>query len=359
LSQKAKTLIAKLAATHKIGAEELSYIISQTDPIFWQKVREEADRVRQKYVGDAVHLRGLVEFSNYCRCNCCYCGLRRDNREVHRYRLEPEEIVQTALFAAELGYGTVVLQSGEDPYFSAEIIEQIILEIKKKTALAITLSVGERTEEDYTIWRQAGADRYLLRHETADPTLYSSLHPGRKLEERIGCLKSLHRLGFEVGSGFMVGLPGQGPDTLAADLLLLQKLDVDMLGIGPFIPSPQTPLDREAGGSFEQTVNMVALARLILPLANIPATTAMGTLSAEGREITLKAGANVVMPNVTPTKYRSLYQIYPGKICTGEEAGECRLCIEGRIKSIGRTVGQGQGESLKYLQRSANDGKHA
>lgn len=359
MSQKLRKLIAKLSEKQSLDHEELSYLISQSDQALWQELWQEADRIRHKYVGDAVHLRGLVEFSNYCRCNCNYCGLRRDNKEVLRYRLEPEEIVKTALFAAELGYGTVVLQSGEDPFYTAEVMEEIILKIKAQTDLAITLSIGERSKQEYAMWRQAGADRYLLRHETADPKLYSALHPGRKLESRIECLQTLHSLGYEVGSGFMVGLPGQSAETLAADLLLLQELDVHMVGIGPFIPSPQTPLEKETGGSFDQTVNLVALARLLLPWANIPATTAMGTLRPDGREITLASGANVVMPNVTPTKYRTLYQIYPGKICTGEEAGECRLCIESRIKSIGRTIGQGQGGSLKYLQRSWHDGKYA
>ena len=359
MSRKANALIAKLAAGQCLSRGELSYILSQTDQEFWQSVRRRADAVRADYVGEAIHLRGLVEFSNYCRCNCLYCGLRRENKAVSRYRLQPEELVRTALFAAELGYGTVVLQSGEDLFYTGELLAQIIKEIKAKTNLAITLSVGERTEEEYALWRQAGADRYLIRHETADPALYAALHPQRTQRERVGCLQTLRALGYEVGSGFMVGLPGQSAETLASDLSLLRELDVDMVGIGPFIPSPSTPLAEESGGSFERTVNLVALLRLMLPEANIPATTAMGTLRPNGREIALAAGANVMMPNVTPTRYRPLYEIYPGKICTGEEAGECRLCIEGRIKSIGRTVGQGQGESLKYRKRNAAAGKYA
>jgi len=359
LSRKIKALIAKLAAGDGPSCEELTLLISQTDSQIWQEIRLLADSVRAKHVGSDVHLRGLIEFSNHCRANCLYCGLRRENRALERYRLEPQEIVETALLADQLGYGTVVLQSGEDPFYTKELLAEIIAEIKGRTELAITLSVGERTFDEYALWREKGADRYLLRHETADPALYASLHPKRTLEERVKCLKALRSLGYEVGAGFMVGLPGQTPETLARDLLLLVELDVDMIGIGPFVPNPHTPLAREEGGSFEQTVNMVALTRLLMPTANIPATTAMGSLRPDGREITLKAGANVLMPNVTPKRFRPLYEIYPGKICTDEEAGQCRLCIEGRIKSCGRTVGTGQGASLKYQQRSALHGNHA
>lgn len=320
----------------------------QSEPA--QAVLKAADRLRALTVGEEVHLRGLIEFSNYCRGNCNYCGLRRDNRQAFRYRLTQEEILAAATLGARLGYRTVVLQSGEDPAFTGEGLAEIIKEIKK-LGLVVTLSVGERPRRDYELWREAGAERYLIRHETADLLLYARLHPGRSLKERLDCVQILKDLDYQVGMGFMVGLPGQTPATLVEDLRLIRRVNAEMVGIGPYIPHPETPLAGCPGGTMEQTVLMVALARLVLPHALIPATTALGSINPKGREAALQAGANVVMPNLTPTQYRTAYEIYPNKICTGEEAGECRRCITGRIVALGRRVSDGPGHNSEWLKR--------
>ena len=306
-----------------------------------------ADRLRAASVGDAVHLRGLIEFSNTCRKNCRYCGLRSGNLALARYRLSPDQIVRTAKEAARLGYGSVVLQSGEDPAFTAEGLGRIIRDIKSATPLAVTLSVGERPSSDYQAWRQAGADRYLLRIETTDPDLFVRLHPDDDLEQRKACLYALKELDYQLGSGVMVGLPGQTPEMLARDVLWLHGLGAEMIGVGPFIPHPDTPLRDERGGTVGQTLRLVAVLRLVFPYAHIPATTAMGALDPEGREKALQAGANVVMPNVTPPEVRPKYALYPGKICLGEGAPLCRTCITARIRSIGRTVADGPGHTLR------------
>ncbi len=318
-----------------------------------RQILQEADRLRAETVGGAVHLRGLIEFSNYCRNNCLYCGLRRDNRQVSRYRMTPAEIITAAEHGARLGYKTVVLQSGEDLTFSGEAIAAIIREIKR-LGLVVTLSIGEREPREYELWRSAGAERYLMRHETADPLLYERLHPGQSLVQRVALLKVLNELGYQVGTGFMVGLPGQNAETLWSDLELARELQAEMVGIGPFIPHPGTPLGQEPGGTVEQTCLMVALIRLGLPYALIPATTALGSIDPLGREAALRAGANVVMPNLTPKKYRPDYQIYPNKICLGEEAAECRGCITRRIEAIGRTVANDPGHNMAWLKRQQN-----
>lgn len=315
-----------------------------------RQLRQWADQLRAKTVGPEVHLRGLLEFSSYCRNNCLYCGLRRDNRKLPRYRMSPAEIIAAAERGAQLGFKTVVLQSGEDPVFTGEILAEIIREIKR-LGLVVTLSVGEREPWEYELWRVAGAERYLMRHETADPEFYRRLHPGQRLEKRISLLKVLKELDYQVGTGFMVGLPGQTPATLLADLDLLQQLEAEMVGIGPFIPHPDTPLGEYPGGSADLTCLMVALARLTLPYALIPATTALGTIDPLGREKALCSGANVVMPNLTPQVHREDYQIYPNKICTGEEAAECRDCLTRRITSIGRVIATDSGHHPLWLQR--------
>ena len=314
--------------------EELDYLL------------EKADQKREEICGDEVHLRAIIEFSSYCKQNCYYCGLRKDNQKLKRYQLEKEEIIKTAQMAADLGYQTVVLQSGEDEYPAAEVAE-IIKEIKNTTEMAITLSLGERDFAAYKLWRDAGADRYLLKHEIADRVLYEKYHPGMSFENRIESLKYLKTIGYQIGSGVIIDLPGQTPEIMAEDLLLSQDLELDMIGSGPFIPHQQTPLKGSKTGTVEMTLKFTALSRLLLPLAHIPATTALGTIDAEGRQKALKAGANVVMPNVTDSKYREKYQIYPEKICVNEEAGDCRQCIGGIITSLGRHVSQNKGHSLR------------
>lgn len=301
-----------------------------------------ADRIRKKYVGDAIHLRGLIEFSNICRNNCLYCGIRRGNGKVARYRMEEDELIETARRAAALGFKTVVMQSGEDMYYTQEKMCRII-EAIKKFDVAVTLSIGERSYGDYKAFREAGADRYLMRIETTDKDLYHRLDPGMSWQHRYECLLMIKELGYELGSGIMVGLPGQSLESIAADLMFLRRLGVDMAGIGPFIPHPETPLAGEPGGSLHLALRTMAIMRLLLPDINIPATTAMESLHPDGRMMALQGGANVVMPNVTEGEYRKLYELYPGKICVNDTPVHCRSCISRKILSIGRTIGTGYG----------------
>jgi biotin synthase len=301
-----------------------------------------ADKVRKENVGDEVHLRGLIEFSNICKRNCKYCGLRSENKTLERYRISAQDIVKYAQKASEMGYKTIVLQSGEDEYFSREVLCKIIEEIKKLD-VALTLSVGERSFDDYKAFKDCGADRYLMRIETTDKDLYKKMHPNMDYENRVECLKTIKKLGYETGTGCLVGLNGQTLDSLAQDILFFKELDADMVGIGPFIAHPQTPLKDDPNGNFTLALKVMALTRLMMPNINIPATTAMETLNPNGRVIALQSGANVVMPNVTTTEYRAKYEIYPNKICINENPSMCRNCIEGKIKSIGRTIATSQG----------------
>ncbi|MGM0410553.1 MAG: [FeFe] hydrogenase H-cluster radical SAM maturase HydE [Bacillota bacterium] len=305
-----------------------------------------ADKKRKEIFGDEVHLRAIIEFSSYCNKNCYYCGLRKDNDEIKRYQLSKEKIIETALMAADLGYKTVVLQSGEDDY-EAKKIADIIKTIKKKTEMAVTLSVGERDFSDYKLWYKAGADRYLLKHECANEKLYKKYHPGMSFKNRIATLKYLKKLGYQIGSGVIIGLPEQTVEILANDLILAKNLDLDMIGSGPFIAHQKTPLKDNKNGTIEMTLKFTALSRLLLPLTHIPATTALGTIDSKGREKALKVGANVVMPNVTDSQYRDKYEIYPDKICVNEKAGNCRKCIGNIISSLGRKVSKKRGDSLK------------
>ncbi|EEG77304.1 [FeFe] hydrogenase H-cluster radical SAM maturase HydE [Dethiobacter alkaliphilus] len=306
-----------------------------------------ADGVRKSQMGDEVHLRGLIEFSNYCERNCTYCGLRSSHKDLARYRMEEEEILAVAAAAVPLGYRTVVLQSGEDSYYDAQTVASIVHRLKKELGLVITLSLGERNRDEYKLWKDAGADRYLLKHETADADLYAALHPDMTWERRRQSLLTLRELGYQVGSGCMVGLPGQTLNALAEDLLFLQALDVEMAGIGPFVPNPHTPLAKAEGGTVEMTLKMIAVARLLLPKAHLPATTALGSIDKQGRQKALTGGANVVMPNITPNRYRRMYEIYPNKICLDDNPAHCRNCIGGIIASLGRHVADGPGHSPK------------
>ena len=332
--------IAKAEREHRLTETEIAALLA--DAAIEEQLAQAADRVRAAFVGDGIHLRGLIEFSNICRQNCMYCGLRHDNRRIERYRLEPAEIVRLAGQAKAYGYQTVVLQSGEDLYFSAGVLADILREIKKM-GLAITLSVGERSFAEYQAWRQAGADRYLLRIETTDPVLYEQLDPGMTYANRVRCLQDLRRLGYEVGTGSLIGLPGQTVRSLARDILFFQQLDADMVGIGPLIPNGDTPLAGALPGDFHRTRRMVSLLRLLLPEANIPATTAMETLQPDARVIILASGANVVMPNVTEGDYRRKYALYPGKICVADTPAQCRSCMGGKIAGMGRYVATDQG----------------
>ncbi|MGO8757947.1 MAG: [FeFe] hydrogenase H-cluster radical SAM maturase HydE [Terracidiphilus sp.] len=316
-----------------------------------------ADSVRQQYVGDAVHLRGLIEISSHCQRQCMYCGLRKANRGIERYRMTRDEILDCAHLGVRLGYGTVVMQAGEDDALTAEWIAGIVREIKRETPLAVTLSLGERSRDELRLWRNAGADRYLLRFETSDPYLYRAIHPQRfsGSPDRLMLLKELKGLGYEAGGGVMVGIPGQSYDSLARDVLAFQALDLDMIGIGPYIAHPATPLGSgalrpslppldQAPADEQMVYKMIALARILCPAANIPSTTALATINrVNGRKHGLSAGANVVMPNLTPVQYRSLYQIYPAKACIEESATDCNRCLSGQIRSLGRFPGRGAG----------------
>lgn len=296
-----------------------------------------ADKIRREYVGNEVHLRGLIEFSNICKCNCKYCGLRSENKTIDRYRISEEEIISYAKNAVKMGYKTVVLQSGEDKFFDTDKMCNIIKKIKELD-IALTLSIGERTFEEYKAFKQAGADRYLIRIETTDKNLYKKMHPNMDFNNRIRCLEDLKTLGYEVGTGCLVGLPEQTIESLANDILFFKEIEADMIGIGPFIPHPQTPLKDEKHGDFILALKVMALTRILLKDINIPATTAMETLNPNGRIIALQSGANVVMPNITTSEYREKYEIYPNKICIHENPDKCRGCIENKITSIGRTI---------------------
>lgn len=328
-------LIKKAEELHQLTRDEIVSLLNSNE--YDKELFEAADRVRKKYVGDEVHLRGLIEFTNICKRNCLYCGLRAQNSNIKRYRLQPEEIVDLAKKAVGYGYKTLVLQGGEDDYYNVERMTYIIKEIKKLN-VAMTLSLGEKTTEEYKAYKEAGADRYLLRIETTDKKLYEDMDPGMSHEERMRCLEDLKTLDFEVGTGCLVGLPNQTMESLAEDILFFKSINADMIGIGPFIPNEDTPLKDEKGGEFTISLKVMAITRLLLPDINIPATTAMESLNKQGRIIALQSGANVVMPNVTEGEYRKLYALYPGKICVNDTPGHCRSCITGKINAINRRV---------------------
>ena len=352
--------------------------MTKTEIIKWLQASDpaelfdEADKVRKQFCGDGVYLRGIIEFSNYCKRNCCYCGLRKDNSKIHRYRLSAQEIIDAAKVADKLGYSTVVLQSGEDLDYSIFDLCAVITAIKRETKCVVTMAVGEMEKDDYMAMKAAGADRYLLKIETSDRELFKKLKPDSDFDQRLQCLHWLKELGYEVGSGVMVGLPGQSLEVLADDLLLFKELDLDMIGIGPFIPHPNTPLgcralEHSSIGALEGsdnavkcsndqmftnnlldlTLRMVALTRIITRNTNIPATTAVGTIDREGRQKALQCGANIMMPNVTPAQYRKYYEIYPDKICIDEKPSDCSNCIAAMLASTGRYVATGTGASLK------------
>lgn len=341
-----KALVEKLERERVLSREEFVQLLDGADEAATILLREKATACRQKVYGQAVYLRGLIEFTNYCKNDCYYCGIRRSNRCASRYRLTPEEILECCRQGYELGYRTFVLQGGEDPYYTPEKIEALIRSIKARYPnCALTLSVGERSREVYQQWFEAGADRYLLRHETADPEHYALLHPGElSLENRIRCLWDLKQIGYQVGCGFMVGSPGQTSVQLAEDLLLIARLQPHMVGIGPFIPQKDTPFGSAPAGTLERTLYLLSIIRLMLPQVLLPATTALGTIHPQGRELGLLAGANVCMPNLSPVSVREKYALYDNKICTGEEAAECVQCLHRRIESVGLQVAPGRGD---------------
>lgn len=347
---------------------ELLDWLHETDERRLEELWRRADEVRRAEVGDEVHLRGLVEISNVCARECLYCGVRAGNAEIDRYRMSADEILACARKAVDFGYGTTVLQSGEDPKLTGPWVADLIHRIKAETGLAVTLSLGERSRKDWEMWKAAGADRYLLRFETSNRELFERIHPavcGGKPAERIAMLRELRGIGFEVGSGVMIGIPGQSYEDLANDIELFAELDLDMIGVGPYLPHPETPMgrgecpalptDQQVPNSEQMTYKTVALTRLACPRTNIPSTTALATVNREsGRELGLQRGANIVMPNLTPPEYRCKYEIYPAKACLHETAEHCRGCLERRILSLGRTVGGGRGDSRNWQSRQGD-----
>lgn len=331
-------LVDKLFETGDLSDDELKILIESDE--FNEPLAEAADIRRRENYGDKVYIRGLIEFTNFCRNNCYYCGIRRDNKKAERYRLTKDEILLCCDEGYRLGFRTFVMQGGEDPYYSDEMICDIVSKIKSRYPdCAVTLSIGEKPRESYQAFFDAGADRYLLRHETADPEHYGKLHPkAMSLENRKRSLFDLKEIGYQVGSGFMVGSPYQTTENLISDLRFLQKLKPDMIGIGPYITHADTPFAEFKSGDVMLTLRLVSILRLMFPYALIPSTTALGTIHPQGRELGLKAGANVVMPNLSPVSVRKLYSLYENKICTGEEAAQCRGCLERRVESAGYKI---------------------
>ena len=329
------TLVEKLRINRDLTDAELRALIE--DPSHDAALTAAADAVRREHYGDAVYLRGLIEFTSYCKNNCLYCGLRAGNANAERYRLSKDEILSCCEEGYALGYRTFVLQGGEDPYYSDDLICDIVRTIKERYPdCAVTLSIGEKPRESYERYFKAGADRYLLRHETADPAHYAALHPGNmSSENRKRCLFDLKAIGYQVGAGFMVGSPYQTTENLIADLRFLQELQPDMIGIGPFISHHDTPFKDAANGTAALTLRMLSILRLLFPYALLPSTTALGTIDPNGRELGLQSGGNVVMPNLSPVRVRQKYAIYDDKICTGEESAQCRGCLERRIEKAG------------------------
>lgn len=341
-----RELIDRLEEQGKLQTQEWIRLLSGWNGDDRAYAAERARAIGDRIYGKQVYVRGLIEFTNYCRNDCFYCGIRKGNRKAQRYRLSEEEILECCSAGYELGFRTFVLQGGEDPWYTVERMCGIIREIKKQYPdCALTLSIGERTAEEYRAYREAGGDRYLLRHETADPQHYTRLHPeDMSYERRIGCLRELKQLGYQTGCGFMVGSPGQTAQTLARDMEFIHSLKPQMVGIGPFIPQKDTPFGGEAAGGYELTLFLLSLIRIMEQDVLLPATTALGTIHPQGREMGILAGGNVVMPNLSPLGVRKKYLLYDNKISVGAEAAECRADLEERMRAIGYEVVTARGD---------------
>ncbi len=349
-------LLSKLSEQHMLTADEIIWFLRHLTPDLKKRLYLLASETRKQFYAESVYSRGLIEFSNFCKQDCMYCGLRRSNSMAQRYRLTEEEILECAEEGYQLGYRSFVLQSGEDFRFTEQAMVSMVRNLKKLFPdAAVTLSVGERSEAFYHALYDAGADRYLLRHEAASRQLYESLHPGMSYDNRMNCLRVLKEIGYQVGAGFMVGLPGQTYQHLAEDLLFLQAFHPEMIGIGPFIPHSATPLKEAACGTVEDTLVMIAMARLMVPDALMPATTAMGTLDPVGREKAIAAGANVVMPILSPLKVRGKYALYEHKICMGDDPAHCRSCIEMRIAVSGYKLELSRGDHCNFTRLSKEE----
>lgn len=339
-------IIERLEKEHEIDIEGLRMLLATKDEESLAALAARARSTAQRIYGNQVYIRGLIEFTNYCKNDCFYCGIRRSNRNAERYRLSEEQIVSCCAVGYELGFRTFVLQGGEDPYFTDARICALVTEIKRRYPdCAVTLSIGEKERASYQAYFDAGADRYLLRHETADEIHYRKLHPKEmSLANRRRCLRDLKEIGYQTGCGFMVGSPGQTVETLYADLMLIQELKPEMVGIGPFIPQKDTPFGAESAGTLDATLRLLSIIRLLHPPVLLPSTTALGTIHPKGREKGILAGANVVMPNLSPVDVREKYKLYDNKICTGDEAAECRFCMQKRMESIGYAVVTDRGD---------------
>lgn len=344
-------LIEKLEKERNLTDEELKEVLLCEDEEFSKQIAKRAAAAKESVYGKDVYLRGLIEFTNFCKNNCRYCGIRRDNQNAERYRLSEEEILSCSDMGYDLGFRTIVLQGGEDMYYTDERIVSIVKGIKQRHPdVAVTLSIGEREHESYLKFFEAGADRYLLRHETADKKHYEMLHPGEmSFEHRMNCLKDLHDIGYQVGCGMMVGSPGQEIEHLIEDIRFIQEFKPEMVGIGPFIPHHDTEYADEKAGTVAMTLRLLSVIRLMLPEVLLPATTALGTMDPRGREKGLAAGANVVMPNLSPVNVRGKYLLYDNKICTGDEAAECIRCMIGRVESVGYKVIESRGDHVAFM----------
>ena len=340
-----KTLIDKLEKNKELTFSEYLLLIQNRESIS-EYAAERARAVKEKHYGDKIFIRGLIEISNFCKNDCFYCGIRRSNKNCDRYRLTAEEIIECAKEGYSLGFRTFVLQGGEDAYYTDEILCKVISDIKSLFPdCAVTLSLGERSYESYKALKEAGADRYLLRHETCNPGHYSKLHPEEmSFSKRMKCLNDLKKLGYQVGAGFMVGSPFQTEENLAGELIFLKKLQPQMVGIGPFIAHKDTPFSSFENGTAELTLFLLSLIRLTLPNVLLPATTALGTVNPSGRELGIEAGANVLMPNLSPSSVRKKYMLYDNKICTGEEAAQCISCLSQRVKTTGCEIVTDRGD---------------
>lgn len=353
MEQAVKVLLEKLHTSHTLSLPEYETLVRGMDDEARSYAAELAVPVRRQYYGTDVFVRGLIEFTNHCRNDCLYCGIRRGNQKADRYRLTQEEILSCCREGYRLGFRTFVLQGGEDPYFTDERMTAIVREIRHTYPdCAITLSLGERSRESYQALFDAGADRYLLRHETADPEHYARLHPAElSWEHRMQCLRELKEIGYQTGCGFMVGSPYQTAHDLAEDLFFIQEFRPAMCGIGPFIPHKDTPFADEPAGTLEMTLYLLSILRLIKPDLLLPATTALGTIHPRGRELGIEAGANVVMPNLSPTGVRDKYLLYDNKICTGEESAQCVGCLDRRMESVGYRIVTSRGDPPQRAQR--------
>ena len=346
--QNTKNVLEKVYASESPDRKDIEHLLALQDQEEMEMLFDFADKVRHRFVGDGILLRGIVEFSNYCRNTCAYCGLNKFNKSLQRYRLTKNEIIASMENIVSSGIKTVVLQSGEDENLDPNWLKEIIEQIKTNFNIAITFSVGERSYEDYQLWKQADADRYLLKIETTNKTLYHNLHPQMSFENRIQCSRNLKTLGYQNGSGCIVGLKGQTIQTLAEDILFFKKEDFDMIGIGLFIPHENTLLGKEALGSLKLTLKTLAVTRIVTKDTHLPATTAIGSVGGYDEIIkALNAGANVIMPNFTPQPYRKLYEIYPDKRCFNEHWGDYVSSLEKIAKAINRWIDYSRGDSLK------------